>query len=138
MRLWHYELLPYLPKSQLIAQKRECDLMLKDYVNNKKTNHILINYAWQYNIAEMVGYYLILEKEFGKRNLKFNTKRLESILPLNPTQLVPLQPYQKHQNDRYLRQCFYNLQEKFDRGQKDFTLEQYTKMEQFIKERGII
>ena len=48
MRLWHYKLLPYLPKGQLLAQKRECDLIWKDIKNGKKTNHILINYIWDY------------------------------------------------------------------------------------------
>ena len=45
MRCWHYKLLPYLPNSQLIAQKRECDLIWKDIAKGKQTNHILIIYG---------------------------------------------------------------------------------------------
>lgn len=46
MRCWHYSLLPYLPKSQLLAQKRECDFDDETYNNlyifvNKELNNIL-------------------------------------------------------------------------------------------------
>ena len=44
MRLWNFKLLPYLPDSQLLAQKRECDLIIKDATLGRRTNHILINY----------------------------------------------------------------------------------------------
>ena len=36
-------------------------------------------------------------------------------------------------NDRYLLQCFYNLQEKYDHGQKDFDKNNYDSLESFIK-----
>lgn len=41
--------------------------------------------------------------------------------------------FPKYHTDRYLLQCFYNLQEKYDRGQKDFTKEQYEKLERFVE-----
>ena len=37
-----------------------------------------------------------------------------------------------HHNYRYLKQCFYNLQEKYDRGQKDFTDELFDAMNKFM------
>ena len=42
-------------------------------------------------------------------------------------------PFPNHHNNRYLLQCFYNLQEKYDRGQKDFTPEIMDKLLNFIK-----
>lgn len=42
----------------------------------------------------------------------------------------------KEHDRRYLLQCFYNLQEKYDRGQKDFTSENYKKIGGFYK-KGI-
>ena len=45
--------------------------------------------------------------------------------------------YKEH-NDRYLLQCFYNLQEKYDRGQKDYSQEEYQKLERFMKGRCLI
>ena len=42
-------------------------------------------------------------------------------------------PFKNHHDNRYLLQCFYNLQEKYDRGQKDFNLLDYSKLENFVK-----
>ena len=47
-------------------------------------------------------------------------------------------PFPYHHTDRYLLQCFCNLQEKYDRGQKDFTEEQYLKLENFMKGKRLI
>ena len=44
MRIWHTKILPYLPRMQLLSQKREIDLIWKDLANGKQTNHVLINY----------------------------------------------------------------------------------------------
>ena len=38
-------------------------------------------------------------------------------------------------NDRYLLQCFFNLQEKYDRGQKDFSKEEYERLKNFIESK---
>ena len=130
MRLWCSEILPYLPKSQLIAQKRECDLIWKDIANGKKTNHILINYIWNYEDYEtqLSNYYTLLEREFRNRGIKFNiheraTYNLDIDIP---------KPFKRHHNLQYLIQCFYNLQEKYDRGQKDFSKQEYENLEDFI------
>ena len=47
-------------------------------------------------------------------------------------------PFPKHHNDRYLRQCFYNLEEKYDRGQKDFSQLRYQAVSYYLKEMGVI
>ena len=41
-------------------------------------------------------------------------------------------PFVNHHNNRYLLQCFYNLQEKYDRGQKDFDNETFRNLVIFI------
>lgn len=130
MRLWHRDLLPYLPKSQLLAQKRECDLIWKDIATGKHTNHILINYIWEYQDVktELANYYMMLYCEFCKRNFKFNISKYVSV-PIASFN----DPFNKHHNDRYLLQCFYNLQEKYDRGQKDFTDEIYQALSDFVR-----
>lgn len=46
---------------------------------------------------------------------------------------VTFNPFPKHHTDRYLLQCFYNLQEKYDRGQKDFDKDIYDRLEEFVK-----
>ena len=137
MRLWHYELLSYLPNSQLLSQKRECDLIWKDIANGKKTNHILINYIWEYEdyLKQLNIYYVLLKKEFEMRGIKFNPKHTMLKLDLVESYCSVSQPFKYHHNDRYLLQCFYNLQEKYDRGQKDFDMWTYRKLEKFIREK---
>ena len=44
MRLWHKDLIPYLPKQQLLGQWRELNSI---YV--KQNRHILINFIYEYS-----------------------------------------------------------------------------------------
>ena len=131
MRLWHTLLLPYLPKSQLLAQKRECDVIWKDIGRGVKTNHILINYVWKLDKPEleMSIYYAFLKKEFDKRGFKFNPSKYAKVMEYNSSLRNPFVCYH---NNEYLKQCFYNLQEKYDRGQKDFDDETYDRLEYFV------
>ena len=130
MRIWHYSLLPYLPKGQLIAQKRECDLIWKDIASGKQTNHILINYIWSYDDykEQLAVYYWMLYREFKKRGFTFKGNSNAHCLVKFPDDA----PFKKHHNNKYLLQCFYNLQEKYDRGQKDFSDEEYNELERFV------
>lgn len=132
MRLWHYKLLAVLPDSQLLAQKRECDVIWKDIKQEKKTKHILINYIWEYEDfkEKLYVYYLLLEKEFKKRNFKFNDNSKEIYIERGIIRRLinagtDINPFPKHHDLRYLSQCFYNLDEKYSRGQKDFDEETY-------------
>ena len=47
-------------------------------------------------------------------------------------ELYEYKPFKNHHNDRYLLQNFYNLQEKYDRGQKDFDIETYKELVMFV------
>ena len=129
MRLWHRDLLPYLPNSQLLAQKRECDLIWKDIASGKQTNHILINYIWRYDANELFDYYSLLADEFEKRGFKFNYSEYINADFLR----ISDRPYENHHTMQYLIQCFYNLQEKYVRGQKDFDYDTYKKLELFVR-----
>ena len=52
MRLWHIDLIPYLPDLQLIAQWRELNSIFK-----KQDKHILINYIYNYDKVFMALFY---------------------------------------------------------------------------------
>lgn len=142
MRLWHWKLLPYLPKSQLVAQWRELNSI---YV--KQDKHILINYVYDYDRVHLLAYSLLVIDECNKRNIrivewgKFN-KFFENTRLLSINNMQTFEPFPQHHNFRYLRQCFYNLQEKYDRGQEDFSREQYQQMNKLMvkesaKEKGV-
>ena len=120
MRLWHYKLIPVLPNKMLIAEWREC-IAIKRQWDKGTLKHRLVSYVMNYNRAYFLSYVLEVVKEMEKRNIKYNQKYLEEIKAFcgletdleNKTFNYLI--YQEH-NERYLRQCYYNLQEKYDRG----------------------
>lgn len=65
MRLWHYELIPYLPKSQLLAQWRELNSIFK-----KQDKHILINYVYEYPKNDLKTYACMVIEEMKRRGYK--------------------------------------------------------------------
>ena len=134
MRLWHYKLIPYLPNSQLIAQWRELNSIFK-----KQDKHILINYVYEYPKENLAIYTFLVVEEMKKREI--NIKSFENVNSYFGFVLFykgrggihNINPFPNHHNNRYLLQCFYNLQEKYDRGQKDFDKEKYERLEEFIR-----
>lgn len=131
MRIWHHKLLHYLPKSQLLSQKRECDLILKDRWNGNRTNHILINYIYEYSDYSFNVYYSKLYAEFKKRGFAFRDKF--GIVNYYYAEDSDLTCFDKHHDNEYLTVCYWNLREKYLRGQKDFTKEIWDKLEEFYK-----
>lgn len=136
MRLWPVTFFPFMPNSQILSQKREVDLIWKDIAYHKKTNHILINYIWEYEDYEMqlLSYYNLLYVEFQKRGFKFNWSQLA---PQLWGDKLTNKPFAKHHTNDYLKQCFYNLQEKYQRGQKDFKENDYLQLELFMRCKGL-
>lgn len=135
MRLWHISLIRegLLPDSQLKGQWRECNLILKDILEGKQTNHILINYIWEYQLSEFVSYCWVVEYNMRDRGFRTNDKLLkQAISKFGLVYYNDLFP--KHHTYRYLKQCFYNLQEKYDRRQKDFDADRYAALERFVLE----
>ena len=138
MRLWHYELIPYLPKSQLLAQWRELNSIFK-----KQDKHILINYIYDYPKSDLLLYTHLVTKEMESRGFKINPTNYENYFDkfdvygviFNKNECIP---FKNHHTYRYLMQCFYNLQEKYDRGQKDFSKELYCELEDFMFEKDML
>ena len=132
MRLWHYELISYLPNKQLLAQWRELNSIFK-----KQDKHILINYVYEYEKENLFNYSLLVIFEMKKRNFRI-TSYVNFCNYFNITLDSPLEvrfdynPFPRHHNFRYLQQCYFNLEEKYDRGQKDFTAEQFNKLQDFF------
>ncbi len=122
MRLWHYDLLPYLPKSQLIAQWRELNAIYKN-----QPKHILINYVYEYDKVHLLAYSLLLLSELSDYDLNMDNFN-EYFKDTKMIGYYNIRLFPNHHNKRYFRQCFFNLQEKYDRGQKDFTPDIYKKL----------
>ena len=119
MRLWHKDLIPILPKQQLLGQWRECCLIAKNISVNGTPNHILVNKIMDYPIDHFLYYVGSIYTEMLTRGYKCTWKSFEQYrlcpkygrIKCNSDMLF----YNWH-NDRYLQQCFYNLQEKYDCG----------------------
>lgn len=129
MRLWHHKLIPYLPNSQLLAQWRELNSIFK-----KQDKHILINYVYEYPKIHLCKYADMVINEMTKRQITITSfENYDNYFEASINTNDISDPFPNHHNNRYLLQCFYNLQEKYDRGQKDFTEEQMHKMQDLVK-----
>lgn len=130
MRLWHYNLIDCLPKSQLLAQWRELNSI---YVN--QPNHILINYIYKYPKSYLYCYSTLVINEMRKRGYKISDKSYNNFTTYfaDMEKQETYQMFMQH-NNTYFGICYCNLLEKFIRGQKDFDCDTMKKIEKRYKE----
>ena len=127
MRLWHKDLIPVLPRQQLLGQWRECCLIAKNIAENGTPNHILVNKIMNYPLEHFYQYCIDIEEEMDSRGYNANLGKIyDQLLKIvDKSFFLPWYEYVKpfsnemfstwHTN-KYLTQCFYNLQEKYDCG----------------------
>ena len=130
MRLWHIDLIPYLPKSQLLAQWRELNSIFK-----KQDKHILINYIYNYPVEWLWRYTAnVIDEMVENRNIKIkNWDNYDKYFKDVDVCFTGLR-FDEH-NHEYLTICYYNLKEKYLRGQKDFTADVWEKLDKFYKNK---
>lgn len=130
MRLWHIDIIEYLPKGQLLAQWRELNSIFA-----KEDKHILINYIYEYPKDDLYIYTEKVMDEMKKRGYKIRSydKMNKYFDGLEPVENV--NPFKHHHNNEYLQICFYNLKEKFIRGQKDYGEEIYNHLYKYVNEK---
>ena len=113
MRLWHYKLLPVLPDKMIVSEWREC-IAIKRQWEKGTLKHRLVSYVMNYDKKVFREYTRLVIKEMNNRNIKYQEKYFNEIIDFCGLSLTT-EKYEEH-NDRYLKQCYYNLQEKYDRG----------------------
>ena len=125
MRLWHYKLLPYLDDFHIVAQWREL-LAIKGAIDKNGTpNHRLVNAVLDYSIYDFKEYVIMVVDELRHRNITSSMQKYREIFNWDCDKFqkpsiyecvnnVPL--FNGWHNDRYLTQCYFNLQEKYDCG----------------------
>lgn len=135
MRLWHKDMIPYLPKQQLLGQWRECCLIAALLAKDHTPNHILVNPVIDYPPEHFELYCSKIYQEMKRRDMNVTDevcKRLEMDLRAYRLYLdselpwdcflkdfdfsTDLDLFKDWHDKRYLRQCYYNLEEKYDRG----------------------
>ena len=132
MRLWHKYLIPYLPKQQLLGQWRECCCMARNIKMNGTPNHILVNKIMDYPPSHFINYSaevarIMINRDYNIDFSKF-TKHIDDIILGKCQQLDKSEIFSDWHNERYLKQCFYNLQEKYDCG--GITKSEYDKLKE--------
>lgn len=127
MRLWHKDLIEVLPRQQLLGQWRELNSIYK-----KQDKHILINFIYDYDITDIIWYSTLVYDEMIKRGYKCDDKNFKKRynMTIETAKCVPIpcdDIFKSKMNERYLKQCLYNLQEKYDCG--GITQEEWQKIE---------
>ena len=123
MRLWHYKLIPHLPRQQLLGQHRECCALRGKGWGRK---HSTVDYVFRHNYLKLSHYHKLVIEEMLKRKYKPNLnwksdfyrgQKLSYVnyynLP-NSTFYIFVGGsinYPEH-NDAYLDECIENLKNK--------------------------
>ena len=68
-----------------------------------------------YDKAYFRYYLYLLTEELTARNISFQAKYYDEMINFCNGEIIICKNYPEH-NDRYLKQCLYNLEEKYDRG----------------------
>lgn len=117
MRLWHESLIEVLPRQQLLGQWRELNSIYK-----KEDKHILINFIYEYPKKDLLLYSLKVILTMQRRGYNINLKnfidyfQIKDYKEMQKILLFNAKTFVKKMNKRYLLQCYYNLQEKYDCG----------------------
>lgn len=116
MRLWHKDLIPYLPKKQLLSQWRECCAIAKSISEKGTPNHILVNKIMDYPIEHFAYYATLVSDEMESRGYKCDYSKFSKWIKIKKCSCTYDKVFKNWHNGRYLMQCFLNLQEKYDCG----------------------
>lgn len=136
MRLWHKDLIPYLPKQQLLGQWRELCLIAGLLAKDHTPNHILVNPITDYEPEHFEYFCCLIMDQMKLNNFQITDPVLMKLqmdvrawrvylgaeLPFDyidrnwGMQLLDEELFDGWHDGRYLNQCYYNLEEKYDRG----------------------
>jgi uncharacterized protein (TIGR02328 family) len=122
MRLWHVDLLPVLPRKQLVSQWRECCAIAGAIAKRGTPNHPLVNKVLS-SRGDFIVYTFKVWGELEKRGYKVSKRAVEAFNQNVEAGKDYFKDCTVHRiifpswfTERYLMQCFYNLQEKYDCG----------------------
>lgn len=132
MRLWHKDLIPVLPRQQLLGQWRECCLIAKNIVEKGTPGHILVNRIMEYPLEHFYRYCGYVFAYMVDKGYKCDETKLLMYTDVYSCkyafwhgEFVALDYlFSRWHNKRYLSQCYYNLQEKYDCN--GITLDEFT------------
>ena len=115
MRLWHIDLIDVLPRQQLLGQWRELCCIASNIKKNNTPNHILVNKILDYSLSDFKSFCVTVISEMRNRGYRVSEDKLWKY-DVSVNEKITDNVYEGWHNMRYLKQCLYNLQEKFDCG----------------------
>lgn len=118
MRMWHKDLISVLPRKQLMGQWQECCAIAKSIAEKGEPNHVLVNRITDYPVCHLYTYGFNVFNEMVKRKYKcdFNKFSHYFTYPHETFLVSESDLFSYWHNKRYLKQCYYNLEEKYDCG----------------------
>ena len=148
MRIWSWQLIPYLSDLQFKGQLRELTAIMRSWRDNGTTNHILINKVMEYEKKHLTSYLLLYRKEYIKRYHKdidrgilyeffdFASYKINQDFTWSPVtnKIVAVRVlnnfFPDWHNKEYLRVCMANLYEKhhFGIGKSRITDEEWQRL----------
>lgn len=116
MRLWHEQLIPVLPKNQLLGQHRECCALRG---NGWLRRHRTVDYVFLYSPYHLFLYHSLVMDEMEKRGYNVSPEwRDKNYRGKNADNYSNLEEktigssiYKEH-NPQYLAECIENLRKK--------------------------
>lgn len=132
MRIWHIDLLPYLPDLQFKGQLRELVAIMHDWRDKGTTNHILINEVMSYPKEDLSTYFSRYMWEYYHRyRIMLSSKTITEFKNFAPFWEESTEPiYEDWHCTDYLRVCMANLYEKheFAKGKSRITDEEWQRL----------
>ena len=122
MRIWHWKLIPALPREQLVAAWREPSAIAGNLNTKGTPNHILVNKILDYPREHFISYAFWVRQEMTRRGYRTMDSVWNKIYCTRESdygemEIIPLEDlFPGWHNDRYLEQCYFNLEEKYDCG----------------------
>lgn len=137
MRLWHKDLIKILPNKQLFGQWRECCLIARNINLYGKPMHILVNKVVDYPVEHFYRYAQEVASEIQRRGHKADIDCFYSFFTTDDVRSVSMPTHDEMfagwHNQRYMEQCYYNLQEKYDCG--GITDDEWSLIERFKEKK---
>ena len=130
MRLWSWQLLPYLSDMQFKGQLRELTAIMRDWREKGTTNHLLINRVMDYPKGDLTSYFLLYDIEYGNRYQKQHCELATEFVNFSKGDHFKVEPFTGWHNKEYLRVCMANLYEKhfFGIGKSRITDEEWQRL----------
>lgn len=110
MKLWHKDLIPYLPKKVLLSQWETCCHIAKDVCMGNSSNNDLVKKVMDYPIKHFWTYSMLVFIEMQKRGYDVDIFDLKKWISAHDTVSINKKEiFPNWHNIKYLLHCYFEL-----------------------------